>query len=380
MNAVYPTLGGNAATEAQVLNDLLEDIVTRLEGTVGSASLNIDADVEANGNDLIEIGSLLFSRVTPLTSGLYGLFVSNSDDELYWRNASGVNVQLTSGGSVNVSTSGGITGTGYGSNSNEINFDDANDRYRLRVGAAADDYGSLVCNDVLFNDGSGNYLTLGVPAMAADRTITLPVTYPAANEGLIKINSSGAMSYAVAFTPEGGTLTLTGDLAITGNISVSGTLASGAQTVTGAVTASGNVKGALLKHSSEVTLVLSSPLAHNISNWSLTVNGPDWVNTAGSGQLLYPINLPAGAVITSIRSNVEVSNTKVLGMWFITSAAAVETTVGSDQTVGAGTDTLAITGLSTTVAAANNYCIVFEAVSGTGNQVVYDVRITYTMP
>ena len=59
------------------------------------------------------------------------IFVNSADHNLYFRNAAGTNVQITSGSTLNVSIVGGIGGD-YSSVSALLSYDDATKRYLLQ--------------------------------------------------------------------------------------------------------------------------------------------------------------------------------------------------------------------------------------------------------
>jgi hypothetical protein len=113
--------------------------------------------------------------------------------ELYFNDNSGNQVQVTNEGAVNVSSAGGITGTGYGSSDVEVNWDSGATAYRFRSGPATDDFASVYVNDVLLGDGSGNAITLAAPSISGDYTVTLPAAAPASTS-VVEMDSSGVLT------------------------------------------------------------------------------------------------------------------------------------------------------------------------------------------
>jgi hypothetical protein len=57
------------------------------------AAMNINADLSWGEHAITNLGKLAFSPVTALVSGSTTLFVSDADEELYWRTSAGTNVR-----------------------------------------------------------------------------------------------------------------------------------------------------------------------------------------------------------------------------------------------------------------------------------------------
>lgn len=192
ISSPLPTIGQSAAVEAGDLNTLLTEIITRLQGKVTPSGMSINADIDFFG----DYGPHSLRRVSfdnqtdPVTDGRTLWFSGN---ELYV-NTPGGNVQITNAGALNLAATGQITGSGYGSNGKEFNWDNANLRFKAKSGSGSDAYANIVMNDLVLNDGSGNFLTLGVPALAADFTWTLPNAQPAAQSRLM-VSAAGVVGY-----------------------------------------------------------------------------------------------------------------------------------------------------------------------------------------
>lgn len=197
LSLTLPTING-VATEAQaapLINTALSAVIARLESKVGAADIDVNADVSFKSGAVYSgITNLQRAAFRNLTASLTAatnpstVYVLNGD--LHYIDAAGNLVQITSGGQVNVSTTGGITGAGYGTSGVEVNFDSVNGQYRLRDGSATDSYADAVLADVLFNDGSGNFIRMQAPAMSADYTMTLPSAVPASTS-LLQMTSAG---------------------------------------------------------------------------------------------------------------------------------------------------------------------------------------------
>ncbi len=202
LGITLPTVGVTVGpTWATNLNTALSSIIAVLETKVTPAGMDINADLSYRSagtsyraKDVKAVS--LTNQDSTLAAGTYPttLFTSDSDGELYFNDNAGRQVQVTSNGSVNVSTSGGITGSGYGTASVEVNWDSGSSTYRMRDGAAADDFAHVEVDDVKLNDGSAHTLTVAAPAMAADYTFTLPAAVPAASNTILQMATSGAVT------------------------------------------------------------------------------------------------------------------------------------------------------------------------------------------
>jgi hypothetical protein len=153
---------------------------------IPTSGVHFNADVPFNGFNAITLRSL---RFTPQPSALSGpqdlgcLYVSGVD--LYYNDVNGNQVQMTSGGAVNATSSGISSGTATASFSSGV----------LVVNAASNTPANIQCAAILMgNNVSGsNYLTLSPPSsMASNFSLTLP-TIPASTK-FVTIDTSGTLS------------------------------------------------------------------------------------------------------------------------------------------------------------------------------------------
>ena len=98
---------------------------------VGVAGMNVNGDLTFAGNSATHLRSSDYDEVSSLATGARRIFWSSADHELYVRNASGVNIKITNGSTLNLSLVGGIVGD-YASVGAEVAYDDANDRYTFK--------------------------------------------------------------------------------------------------------------------------------------------------------------------------------------------------------------------------------------------------------
>lgn len=105
------TAGGAGALYlwAEKLNTALEDVVDGHDHSSGkgtrvpTSGININADLEFNGYDATELRSTRFEQQSSVAASddIACLYVLSSTGDLYYRNAGGTQIRLTSGGAVN---------------------------------------------------------------------------------------------------------------------------------------------------------------------------------------------------------------------------------------------------------------------------------------
>lgn len=197
------------ATAAGMINAAIQACVDRLESQVTVAGLDINADLSMQSGatpfGLIDVHRVSFyDQTSALNAVTYPQALYAVGSDLYFNDDAGNQVRIVTAGGVDVSVAGGITGAGYGVSGVEVNWDGTN--YNFKNAAGADAYASVVVDDVLLRDASGNAIRLAAPAgMAADYTITLPGAVPAAQSFMTMDNAGAVAAPAVyaagTFTP-----------------------------------------------------------------------------------------------------------------------------------------------------------------------------------
>lgn len=214
MMLVLPKLGDDRGTWDDLLNAALTKIDTHDHTAgngvqIGSAGLNINADLPFHGYGPTGLGKAAFSAVTALTTGARTLFVNTADGELYWRTNGGVNVQLTSGSSLNISLLGGIAGD-YTAASAQVYYDEASKTYRFTSAGSPKVWARVEAGAfrvAKFGTSAAFYASIEVDAaIAANYTLTLPATVGA---GLLQSTGAGALSFSYSL-PNNQSLTLVG--------------------------------------------------------------------------------------------------------------------------------------------------------------------------
>lgn len=210
MALILPTEGGDADIWDTLLAAVfgLVDAHDHTSGKgvpVPSTGLRINADLPFNygGSYYAATGvKALDFQPSPAAdvAGYAGaLWVSSTDNELYYRTTSGSNVKLTSGTALNVSTfTGGIAGD-YAAIGAELRFDDATDSYWLRqqevAGARA--WASARLGNVDIYEAAAsitNRVRIQSPAaLAASYALTLPAALPGST-ALAQVSAAGVMT------------------------------------------------------------------------------------------------------------------------------------------------------------------------------------------
>lgn len=229
MGLVLPTEDSSDDVWDSLLNTALEEVdahdhSTGKGVTVKTAGISINADLPFGGFAATALKAMALSAVAEVSVAGYAcaLFRNTDDDELYWRTAGGVNVQITAGSSLNASLLGGFTGD-YGAGDEEAEFSSGTGIYDFRV---ADTERALIdCADIrLFEKTAGvtNAVKLKSPAaLAASYTMTMPTAVPGANDSLLLMATSGALSHTR--TPTVTSIATTGTATVGGNLVLSGT-------------------------------------------------------------------------------------------------------------------------------------------------------------
>jgi hypothetical protein len=304
LGVTAPTVSVTAGpTYATQVNAFLAALQTVVEAKVTPSGMDMNADLSMLSSGtysrLKDALGVSFNNGSLLSATTYPTTLYFSGGELYANDASSNQVKITNGGAVNVSASGGITGSGYGSSSVEVNWDSGNVAYRMRSGSGANSFADVVCDDVLLNDGSGNYLTIAAPAMAADYTATLPNAVPASNNTLLTMATTGAITNT-------GTPTLT-SITTTGAGSIGTTLGvTGLITATAGLTAAANqhvtVSGTgRFKHGA-MELVIPGCAFHPLDeaiNFDYSEAGSITNSSADGTIFVCPLHFPVGTRVTS---------------------------------------------------------------------------------
>lgn len=205
MSLVLPVPGSEPGpTWAQDLNTAftLLDSHTHAPGSgvqVPTAGLNINASLQMNDWDLLLPRSIMFtnqSATLGTSNDKNNIYAVNGN--LYFNNASGTPVQITSGGAVNTGGSGSISG--MGSTTAGVTYSNITKTFSFTQssGVTAD----LAAGSVnLYEDvAASNPVTLKSPtSLSSAYSLTMPTALPA-SLGYLTISSTGQLA-AATHTP-----------------------------------------------------------------------------------------------------------------------------------------------------------------------------------
>jgi hypothetical protein len=275
-------LWGNVLNQAMGLVDAHRHLPG--EGRqVPSDGINIDKALPFNGFRATTLGGLSFSSAAnPAVNK--SLWVADGTggttaNELYWRNNTGFQVQLTSGTTLNLAFVGGIVDD-YASVGALLGYDDGLKRYTFKQGTAdlfgfARLHSGPVRISPFAATGGGSYVEHAVNgAIVTPYTVTWPVAVPATT-AIAQVDNTGAVSFSNTIVND---VTMTANKSIT--LSGTGDVKHGARTMqlstVGAVLMSGvaarNNDGSVTSTAS-ATLGWELPFRTGDRITSLTING-----------------------------------------------------------------------------------------------------------
>jgi len=171
------------------------------------AGLDINADLPFAGHSALNLDSTQYNiRNATVTDSIGYLYFDGVD--LYVIDGNGVTIQMTSGGSVNVTGTGGWTGD-YGTGNSTANYIAASKTFHLYNDSGANKVGFLSVGDIYLRQGNSSAATAEVvlksPLSGATGGYTLqfPISPTSAGFGgtenrLLLVDHTGAMVYGPA--------------------------------------------------------------------------------------------------------------------------------------------------------------------------------------
>lgn len=321
-----PTLAGDSSTWDDQLNASLDLIDTHNHTTgagvqIPAGGLNLTTDLTLNGTcALTNTKALAFTTQASYTVSK-SLWVKTSDGELYWRNASGTDVKMTSGGTLNIAIAGGIVGD-YAASAAAVYYDDSAQAYRfLEAAPSPNSWSRVQCGDLdLYEHASGiaNRVRISSPVgLAASYALTLPAALPGSTQ-LLQVSSAGAIT---ASNTVGNAVTLSSSLSVGTTLGVTGLI-----TASAGLTAGNNqditLQGTgVLKHGSIISVV--SSLGGSGAGFTPSAG---YVVSSGANTWYVPVDLDEGERLTALSYAV-----------YGDGAADVTVTVTAYDSAGAGT-------------------------------------------
>jgi hypothetical protein len=158
---------------------------------VTPAGINVNQNFNFSGFGIYGLNYAKLVDNVATVSDFTSVYAEGGD--LYWKNAGGVDVQITSGNTINVTAAGGIGGD-YTTSTASVVYSDITKTYTFRQSPTVT--GDIAAGSlyVYENVVSGKYAKLQVPAgLAANYDITLPAALPA-NKSLLAMSSSGVLT------------------------------------------------------------------------------------------------------------------------------------------------------------------------------------------
>jgi len=198
MALTLPTVGpaGTLGPEwADVLNAAFDEIDAHDHTTgkgikITPSAINVNASFSFQTYPITSLGYVKFVNQVATQSDYTTVYAKNGD--LYWKNASGVDVQITTGSTINVAGVGGIGGD-YTVSSAQLNYTIAGTSFSFKQSATvtADLSGGSIF--ITENVVSGKYAKIAVPAgLVANYNLTLPAALPVSKK-IVTMTSSGVI-------------------------------------------------------------------------------------------------------------------------------------------------------------------------------------------
>ena len=159
---------------------------------VPTAGLDINADLEFNGYAALGLTGVSFSgfAFTPVR-GIY----ANVVGDLYYNNASGVSIPITSGPTLAATSLGGITG--LATTNGKVVFDPGTGIFTFTQDNTNNTPGGINCGPLIVRRASSNSFGVEIlPAsgIGANYTLELPTALPVSNSYLT-VNTGGSVVY-----------------------------------------------------------------------------------------------------------------------------------------------------------------------------------------
>lgn len=364
---------------AQQINTLLASLLAVVESKVTPGGFAMSSDLtfrSADGSAWYGPTNQKYSRFADqsalLPAATYPGALYTYLGELYYNDSAGNQVKVTNGGLVSAAA-GNITGAGYGAGGKEVNWDDANLTYRMRSGTATDSFADVSLDDLLLNDGSGNFVRVTAQAMGADYTLTLPAAVPASNNTMVQMSTGGTLSASATPTIDG----LTSVGLITAQVGVT---ASANQDMTVSGTGRYNHGDIDFNYSPLPAIGISGAAPLAVFNYP----GGIYLQLPAANTICaVPLSrLPAGMRLRTVtvhwRSGA--AGTPVFRMYRGTASGTVQ--IGADWgtvAAGAGVDTADVSAaLNHTILSTANYHLYIDA--GAVNDIIAVVQVTMDQP
>ena len=186
-----PTVGTAGPGFATDINAILTECISRLSSKVPLSSILFNADLDLGGQSLLNTAGVTFTQLGGAPSGAPFARAASFNNDFYWVNPSGA-VQITTGGTLNSASIGGITGAYGGANPAQFRYDNVNSRYDAyaNFGTNTWAYVRALGFDIAAGATSAVFARLAF-AGVANRTYTLPAAPASAGDRPLYMDTSG---------------------------------------------------------------------------------------------------------------------------------------------------------------------------------------------
>jgi len=214
-------------TWGQTLNDFLTAVQDAVEGQVTPDAININGELDINGELLSNVGYLTMDQQSSSPSESNSAYVK-SDGEWYVKDGSGNEIRLTDSGAIDVTSTGAIGGDYSTVAGAAVNYVDANEAYRFYFDT--NQYAYLWASSLRLYDHStvspSSYIQILPPSgfSATSYGLRLPEALPSSGTELMTVTSAGVMD-------------TTSDPSVTSITATTGTITTGTVTTLTSTTA-----------------------------------------------------------------------------------------------------------------------------------------------
>lgn len=240
MSLIVPDVGTSGPAYATQINTAM-DVIDGHDHTPGKGArippsgLNINADLPFNGNDAISLRSTRYvAQAAVLATSDDRNCVSSVNGNLYWNNASGTAVQITSGAGLNFASLGTIGGD-YGAAGVTASAVYTSILQSFSWLQAASTFAKMGMGDLsIYSTTAGTQaVTLKADALTAAYNYTFPVAAPAANtfmrmalggQGTFVAVNGTANQITVTQNTSDMTLSIPSNAILPGNVSATGSI------------------------------------------------------------------------------------------------------------------------------------------------------------
>lgn len=399
LSVTLPDVGVTTGPEyADDINEFLTALQDVVESKVTPAGIDISSDLSLQSGSTFSrikdaLGVSFRDQTGELDVNEYPTTLYFSGADLWVNDGFGNNIQVTSGGTLNISGQGGITGAGYGDPGVEVAWNSGSSLYEFWSDSTTGVYADIKIDDLVFSDGSSNTITLSAPSISADYSLTLPTALPASTS-VVQVSSAGALSASPSAnitttgTVSAGVATVTGNATVGGTLGVtgamscsdvtaSGTITGGGIASTGVIIAGGNITGDSLIYSAVQTLVLPAcafqPEGVPGSIATISLAGGQWTSNSTTVDFVAWLPLDPGRTIRSVSAQFSGTVTTTLQLQHVATATGIVATVASSA-VTATTASLGV--LAHVVLSTSGYQIRLQNFDAGGNG-LRNVTVTY---